>query len=161
MTGRAIVIVASTRAAHGIYPDATGPIIARWLDERGWRDARVVVVPDGDPVGAALREAVSASAPVVITTGGTGVSPTDVTPEQTRTVIDRELPGIAEEMRRRGAEQTPHALLSRGIAGVTGRTVVVNLPGSTGGVRDGLAVLDGVLAHVVDQLAGRDHGGAS
>ncbi|MGB4776907.1 MogA/MoaB family molybdenum cofactor biosynthesis protein, partial [Microbacterium sp.] len=95
---------------------------------------------------------------LVVTTGGTGVSPTDVTPEQTAPLLVRHLPGIAEELRRRGAASTPFAVLSRGLAGVAASgAVVVNLPGSVGGVRDGIAVLDAVLDHLVDQIAGGDH----
>jgi molybdenum cofactor synthesis domain-containing protein len=150
------VVVASNRAAAGVYDDTTGPVIERWLQERGWT-ASVDVVPDGEPVGAALRDAVAAGVDLVVTTGGTGASPTDRTPEQTRAVIDFEVPGIAEEIRRVGAPHTPKAVLSRGIAGVAGRTVIVNLPGSSGGVRDGLGVLDGVLVHLIDQIHGGDH----
>jgi molybdenum cofactor synthesis domain-containing protein len=150
------VVVASNRAAAGVYDDTTGPVIEQWLTERGWT-ASVDVVPDGDPVGAALRDAVGAGVDLVVTTGGTGASPTDRTPEQTRAVIDFEVPGIAEEIRRIGAPHTPKAVLSRGLVGVAGHTVIVNLPGSSGGVRDGLGVLDGVLVHLIDQIHGGDH----
>ncbi|MEB0203044.1 MULTISPECIES: MogA/MoaB family molybdenum cofactor biosynthesis protein [Cryobacterium] len=152
------IIVASTRAAAGIYPDRTGPVIDAWLVDRGWTVDALHVVPDGDRVGQALAAAIAAHCDLVITTGGTGVSPHDETPEQTLPHLDRLIPGLAEELRRRGAASTPLALLSRGYVGVArGRTVVVNLPGSTGGVRDGLAVLDDVLPHLIDQLHGRDH----
>jgi molybdenum cofactor synthesis domain-containing protein len=147
------VIVASTRAAGGVYSDRTGPVIDAWLRERGWLVLDRAVVADGEPVGAGLDLAIS--------TGGTGVSPTDQTPEQTLPLLDRHLPGIMEELRRRGTESTPLAVLSRGYAGVArGRTVVINLPGSTGGVRDGLAVLDEVLDHLLDQVHGVDHAAA-
>jgi molybdenum cofactor synthesis domain-containing protein len=157
---RARVIVASNRAAAEVYDDTTGPLIRDWFEARNWLVA-VEVVPDGGPVGAALRTAVAVSGPdsvdAVVTTGGTGASPTDRTPEQTRAVLDFEIPGIAEEIRRRGAVNTPLAVLSRGTAGVAGSTLVVNLPGSRGGVRDGLAVLGEVLDHVIDQIHGGDH----
>jgi molybdenum cofactor synthesis domain-containing protein len=100
---------------------------------------------------------VAAGADVVLTTGGTGISPTDATPEMTRAVLDYEVPGLADAIRAAGAPAVPTAVLSRGLSGVAGRTLVVNLPGSTGGVRDGLGVLDGVLHHAVDQLRGGDH----
>jgi molybdenum cofactor synthesis domain-containing protein len=155
--GRAVVVTASNRAAAGVYPDRGGPLIVEWLRERGFTTPDPQVVADGDPVGAALRAAVADGVDVVITTGGTGISPTDATPEVTRGVLDYEVPGLADAIRAAGAPTVPTAVLSRGLAGVAGRTLVVNLPGSTGGVRDGLGVLDGVLRHAVDQLRGGDH----
>jgi molybdenum cofactor synthesis domain-containing protein len=151
-----MVVVASTRAAAGVYEDTAGPLLAEWFEARGW-SCDVEVVEDGAPVARALEAAIATGADAVITSGGTGVSPTDATPEMTRALLDRELPGIAEEIRRRGTASTPLAIVSRGLAGVAGTTVVVNLPGSRGGVRDGLAVLDDVLEHVVDQIHGGDH----
>jgi molybdenum cofactor synthesis domain-containing protein len=157
VTGRAVVVTASNRAAAGVYADRGGPVIVEWLRGRGFDVADPVVVPDGEPVGEALRAAVADGVDVVITTGGTGISPTDATPEVTRGVLDYEVPGLADAIRAAGAPAVPTAVLSRGLAGVAGRTLVVNLPGSTGGVRDGLGVLDGVLEHAVDQLRGGDH----
>jgi molybdenum cofactor synthesis domain-containing protein len=155
---RAHIIVASTRAATGVYDDRTGPVIADWLRRRGWAEPAVQVVPDGDEVATALQDAVASGADLVVTTGGTGVTPTDRTPEATVPLLERELPGVIEAIRRRGAESTPLASLTRGHAGIArGTTFVVNLPGSTGGVKDGLAVLDEVLDHVLDQLHGGDH----
>ncbi|MFL6143154.1 MAG: molybdenum cofactor biosynthesis protein MoaE [Labedaea sp.] len=156
-TRRATVVAASNRAAAGVYEDRTGPVIAGWLRERGFDVGEVQVVPDGEPVAAALRAAVADRVAVVITTGGTGISPTDRTPEVTAAVLDYQIPGLADAVRAAGLPTVPTAVLSRGLAGVAGRTLVVNLPGSTGGVRDGLGVLDRVLEHAVDQLAGGDH----
>ena len=156
-TRRGRVITASNRAATGVYADRSGPIIVVWLRERGYECPEAVVVPDGEPVGAALREAVGAGVDVVLTTGGTGIAPTDATPEATRALLDYEVPGLADAIRAAGAPTVPTAVLSRGLSGVAGRTLVVNLPGSTGGVRDGLGVLAGVLDHAVDQLRGGDH----
>ncbi|HEY0816270.1 MAG TPA: MogA/MoaB family molybdenum cofactor biosynthesis protein [Pseudonocardia sp.] len=154
---RAHVITASNRAAAGVYADRGGPLIVAWLRERGYQVPEATVAPDGSPVGEALRAAVADDVDVVVTTGGTGISPTDATPEVTRELLDFEIPGLADAIRAAGAPTVPTAVLSRGLAGVAGRTLVVNLPGSTGGVRDGLAVLDGVLDHAVDQLRGGDH----
>lgn len=151
-----MVLVASTRAAAGTYQDTTGPVIAAWLEERGF-SASVLVRADGGDFADALAREVAGQPEVVITTGGTGISPTDRTPEATVALLDYEIPGLADAIRRSGEGKVPTAVLSRGTAGVAGRTLVVNLPGSTGGVRDGLGVLDGVLEHALRQLAGGDH----
>ena len=155
---RALAITISNRAAAGIYADKSGPVLAGLLREAGCEVDGPAVIPDGDAVEAALRDAVAAGYEVVVTTGGTGLTPGDLTPEMTRKVIDREVPGIAEAIRAAGtAAGVPAAMLSRGLAGLAGQTLIVNLPGSSGGVRDGMAVLAGVLAHAVDQAAGGDH----
>jgi molybdenum cofactor synthesis domain-containing protein len=156
--GRAVVITCSTRAAGGVYPDRGGPIIVEALRQWGFEAGDPVVVPDGPAVGEALVEALAGIPEVVITTGGTGLSPTDRTPEATRAVLDREVPGLAEAIRAAGlAGGVPTAALSRGLVGVAGNTLVVNLPGSTGGVRDGLGVLEAVLLHALSQIRGGDH----
>ena len=155
---RALAVTVSNRAAAGVYEDRSGPVLARLLAEAGCSVDGPLVVPDGEPVEAALREAVTAGYDVIVTTGGTGLTPGDLTPEMTRRVLDREIPGIAEAIRAGGAAAgIPAAILSRGIAGLAGTVLVVNLPGSTGGVRDGMAVLGPILAHAVDQAHGGDH----
>ena len=157
MSRSARVVIASTRAAAGVYDDRCGPIIRDWLSERGFSVADPAVVTDGEAVREALLAALGEGVDVIITSGGTGISPTDATPEATLAVIDYQIPGLADAIRRSGLPAVPTSVLSRGICGVAGRTLVVNLPGSTGGVRDGLAVLADVLGHAVDQLAGGDH----
>ena len=156
---RALAVTVSNRAAAGVYEDRSGPVLAGLLRSAGCAAVDgPLVVPDGDPVEAVLREALADGYDVVVTTGGTGLTPADLTPEMTRRVIEREIPGIAEALRSAGAAAgVPAAILSRGVAGVAGRTLIVNLPGSTGGVRDGMAVLAPVLAHAVAQINGGDH----
>jgi molybdenum cofactor synthesis domain-containing protein len=154
---RARVLVASNRAAAGVYADTSGPILVAGLRELGCEVDDAVVLPDGDPIGQALLQAHAEGVDVVLTSGGTGVTPTDRTPEVTRAAVDYEIPGIAEAIRAHSRAAVPTAVLSRGVAGVIGRMLVVNLPGSTGGARDGLAVLGPILAHTVDQLRGGDH----
>ncbi len=151
-------MAASNRAAAGVYEDTTGPMIVAALQEIGFEVTGPVVVPDGEPVGEAVGDAVTAGARAVLTTGGTGLTPTDLTPEVTRPLLDREVPGIAEAIRAQGAANgVPTAALSRGLAGVSGQALVVNLPGSRGGVKDGLAVVLPLLRHAVEQIVGSDH----
>lgn len=155
---RAVVITCSTRASQGVYADRGGPLLVEALRSWGFEVSDPVVVPDGPLVEAALRDAVGIGAAVVLTTGGTGLTPTDGTPEATRAVIDREIPGIAEALRFAGVGAgIPTAMLSRGLAGLAERTLIVNVPGSTGGVKDAIAVLEPVIVHAVSQIAGGDH----
>jgi len=155
---RAVVIVASNRAWAGVYADSSGPILVSGLRQLGFDVDDPVVVPDGDPVGAALRKAVADGADLVVTSGGTGITPTDRTPDVTREMLDYEVPGIAEAIRAASRDRVPTSSLSRGVAGVAGHALIVNLPGSTGGARDGLAVLGPIVVHAVEQLHGGDHG---
>ncbi|HYN29710.1 MAG TPA: MogA/MoaB family molybdenum cofactor biosynthesis protein [Dermatophilaceae bacterium] len=155
---RAVVVTCSTRAAAGVYPDRAGALAVSTL--RGWGAdvADATVVPDGPQVGEALAAALAARPDLLLTSGGTGLGPLDRTPEATAPLLDRAVPGIGEAVRAAGvAAGVPTAVLSRGLAGVAGSTLVVNLPGSTGGVRDALEVLGAVLPHALSQLRGGDH----
>jgi molybdenum cofactor synthesis domain-containing protein len=154
---KAVIIVASNRAAAGTYEDTSGPLLADGVREWGFEVTAPVLVPDGFPVAEAIRAALAGGADLVLTSGGTGITPTDRTPEMTRPLLDYEVPGIAEAIRAYSREQVPTAALSRGLAGVAGTTLIVNLPGSTGGARDGLAVLAPIVAHALSQLGGGDH----
>lgn len=155
---RAAVLTVSDRAADGRRADQSGPVAVDALREAGWTCADAVVIPDGaDAVEAALRLAVAGGAQLIVTSGGTGVAPRDQTPEGTARVLERPLPGIGEQLRRAGADKTPHAVLTRGLAGTTGTALIVNLPGSPRAVAEGMPLILAVAAHVIDQLGGGDH----
>jgi molybdenum cofactor synthesis domain-containing protein len=157
---RALVVTVSNRAAAGVYADRAGPVLVDGLAAVADTVDGPVIVADGSPVEGALRDAVAAGYDVVVTTGGTGLTPLDETPEMTRRVLEVEIPGIPEALRAQGvAAGVPTAVLSRGVAGRAGRTLIVNLPGSPGAAKDGLAVLLPVLRHAVEQMRGGDHGG--
>lgn len=159
---RAVVVTVSDRSAAGLREDRSGPAAVALLRDGGFECGAPVVVPDGaDSVEGAVRAALAGGARLIVTTGGTGVSPRDVTPEGTARVITRDVPGIAEELRRIGASEKPGGMLSRGLSGVVdspgGCALVVNLPGSTAAVGSGIPVILSVARHVIDQLAGEDH----
>lgn len=151
---KAAVITVSTKGAAGTRVDESGPAIVALLEAAGHRVVHTALVPDGvTPVGNAIREA-SQKADIVLTSGGTGLSPNDLTPEATRRVIDREVPGIAEALRAHAVTKTPHGMLSRGVAGSVGAALVVNLPGSPRAARESLELLLPVLAHASELLRG-------
>lgn len=155
---RAVVITVSDRSAAGDRADTSGPVAVEALREAGFSCDEAVIVPDGaDSVESALRAALVAGALLVVTSGGTGVGPRDRTPEGTARVIERDVPGIAEELRRRGAAEKPAGMLSRGRAGVTESALIVNLPGSPAAVASGMPVVLSVAGHIIDQLGGGDH----
>ena len=156
---RAQVITVSDRSHGGLRHDTSGPLLAALLhEELGFDVADVIVVPDEIPaIETALRTAVKAGFDLVVTTGGTGFAPRDVTPEATRGVIEREAPGLAEALRQLNRDKVPTTILSRAVAGVAGGSIIVNLPGSTGAVRDGITVLEPVIGHAIVQLRGGDH----
>ena len=153
----AAVITVSDRSFRGERADTSGPRAVELLTAQGYA-ASLTVIPDGaESVTTAIRAALAAGARIVITSGGTGVAPRDLTPEGTKPVLTREIPGIAEELRREGARHTKMAVLSRGLVGVAGTALVVNLPGSTKAVEEGLAVVAPLIGHILEQLDGGDH----
>ncbi|WP_029145788.1 MogA/MoaB family molybdenum cofactor biosynthesis protein [Microbacterium luticocti] len=158
MTYSAAVITVSDRSSRGEREDVSGPIAVAALREAGFACGDPVVVPDGaDSVEAALRDALTDGIRVIVTTGGTGLGPRDETPEGTRRVITRDVPGIAEELRRRATAEKPGGMLSRGVTGIAEAAFIVNLPGSPAAVRAGIPVVVAVAPHVLEQLRGEDH----
>jgi len=155
---RALVITVSDRSHGGLRHDESGPLLAALLGELGFVVGEVVVVPDEiEQIESALRSAVADGIDLVATTGGTGFAPRDVTPEATRRVLEREAPGLAEALRQHNRDRVPTTILSRAVAGTVGQSIIVNLPGSPSGVRDGVTVLTPVIGHAIVQLRGGDH----
>lgn len=158
MSRSAVVVTASNRASKGVYHDTSGEILFAGLTDLGYEVSPVIIVEDNiDQIQNALKNALSKKIDLIVTTGGTGISPTDVTPEATLPLIEKLIPGISEAMRAYSREKVPTADLSRGVAGVTGKSLIINLPGSPGAVRDGLEIIQRLASHIFDQLAGKDH----
>jgi molybdenum cofactor synthesis domain-containing protein len=155
---RAAVITASNRAFNGVYEDKSGQILLEGLKSLGYQIDAVKVLPDDiEKISAAIKSAIKDSLDLVVTTGGTGVSPFDVTPEATAPLIEKEMPGILEAFRAYSRDKVPTTDLSRGAAGVTNKTLIINLPGSPGAAKDGLVIIERLASHIHDQLAGHDH----
>jgi molybdenum cofactor synthesis domain-containing protein len=156
---KAAIITASARASAGIYEDTSGEILKSGLHALGYDVSDVVIVPDDvKQISDAITNALSAQVDLIVTTGGTGISPTDVTPEATTPHIQKLLPGIPEALRAYSREKVPTADLSRGVAGTHGTSLIINLPGSTGAVKDGLVIIERLAGHIHEQLRGKDHG---
>jgi molybdenum cofactor synthesis domain-containing protein len=155
MAFRAVVITVSDRGSRGERPDGSGPAVEEILCGMGMEIMGRRIIPDEvEVIRRTLLEWCDAGADLIVTTGGTGVSPRDVTPDATRQVLEREIPGMAEAMRRQSAAVTPHAMISRAMAGIRGRTLIVNLPGSPRGARENLSVLSQALPHAIDKIRG-------
>ena len=154
----AVVITASNRASAGVYADTSGEILAAGLTKLGYELKDPIVIPDNiSQIQAAIELSLASKVDLIVTTGGTGVSPHDVTPEATAPLIKKLLPGIPEAFRAYSRDRVPTTDQSRGLAGVTGSTLIINLPGSPGGVKDGLVIIERLAGHVHDQIAGVDH----
>ena len=154
----AVVITASNRASAGVYADTSGEILAAGLTKLGYELKDPIVIPDNiSQIQAAIELSLVGKVDLIVTTGGTGVSPHDVTPEATAPLIKKLLPGIPEAFRAYSRDRVPTTDLSRGLAGVTGSSLIINLPGSPGGVKDGLVIIERLAGHVHDQIAGVDH----
>lgn len=154
----AAIITASNRASLGIYEDTSGEILSEGLRELGFTIAVQVVVPDSvSLIAAEISKAIESKVDLIVTTGGTGISPTDVTPEATAPLIQKALPGIHEALRAYSRDKIPTSDLSRGLAGTADQSLIINLPGSPGGVRDGLVIIGRLARHAISQLAGGDH----
>jgi molybdenum cofactor synthesis domain-containing protein len=155
---RAVVITASNRAFNGVYEDRSGQILLAGLRQLGYEIPQVTLLPDdADQIASAIKGAIAAEVDLVVTTGGTGVSPFDLTPEATEPLVAKKMPGILEALRAYAREKVPTTDLSRGVAGVTNKTLIINLPGSPGGAKDGLVIIERLASHIHDQIAGHDH----
>jgi molybdenum cofactor synthesis domain-containing protein len=155
---RAVVITASNRAFNGIYEDRSGQILLTGLRELGYEIPQVTLLPDDSiQIAGAIKKAIAEEIDLVVTTGGTGVSPFDMTPEATEPLVEKKMPGILEALRAYSREKVPTTDLSRGVAGVTKKTLIINLPGSPGGAKDGLVIIERLASHIHDQIAGHDH----
>jgi molybdenum cofactor synthesis domain-containing protein len=155
---RAAVITASNRAFNGVYEDTSGQILLKGLKALGYQIDAVEVLPDDiEKIASAIKSGIKDGLDLVVTTGGTGISPFDVTPEATAPLIEKEMPGILEALRAYSRDKVPTTDLSRGAAGVTNKTLIINLPGSPGAAKDGLVIIERLAPHIHDQLAGHDH----